>query len=723
MGAEEWSERPVGFLDAFWRDLERMHAESGPLDAVFFTGDFVYQGRTSEYANCTILLDNLFDHLHKMGSKPTMFCVPGNHDLVRSQETVTLADAPDYAWREDGIKESFLWRAVRNAFEPYDAWAARWRFPRARWGTVLGDFGGELTKEELSVGVIGLNTSINQGRSGASKWIPVNRRRIESIAGGSVEQWAEQHRLRILLAHHPVWDFSYSDSLWTMPIGRGGIQLHFCGHLHEVPVRPIVIDSSLPVIEALPFSRGSQGDIGYVMGKIDLNDLSKTTLWYRIFSSKSREWRSAHELEEKFVIPLPTKATAVPAFAQERGSESVALEIAKPNEQLYLQSLHLENFKCFDELKLNFAHDSRLEGQWTCIAGINGAGKSSILQAIGLALLGNSLGGELLTERLNRMRRFVDGQRQRACIRVFLRVPASNRGVPLQLELGEIGVVAVGNHPWPGLRSRVIAAYGATRNLSSRIDEHEENLDVQRQMTLFEPLRRLAHADVLLKGPMNGGDPFWRLLGSVLNQVFDGDIRLEFGHAEPRFDVGGKDVVGALELPDGFRACVGWLADLCKIWCEKQAELAQNANPRDMQAIVLIDEIDLHLHPALQRKLVPKLRATMPQVQWIVTTHSPLVLANFDRNEIIALDRSIKGNVRRLDRQILGWRSDEIYDWLMETEPTGAAGEEILRTNDIEGKPSDEEVAELLRTSPTVSDAEARERVQKLKGVIQRLKP
>ena len=99
------------------------------------------------------------------------------------------------------------------------------------------------------------------------------------------------------------------------------------------------------------------------------------------------------------------------------------------------------------------------------------------------------------------------------------------------------------------------------------------------------------------------------------------------------------------------------------------------------------------------------------------------MLANFDSNEIIALDRNVPGNIRKLDRQILGFSSDQIYEWLMGTQPTGQAIDDILEKNDVEGKPTDDEVAELLDASPQVNDAQAKVRLRELKGVMERLKP
>jgi len=396
----------------------------------------------------------------------------------------------------------------------------------------------------------------------------------------------------------------------------------------------------------------------------------------------------------------------------------------------YVERLQLADFRCFDQLDLRFDRQSSLEGRWTCIAGINGAGKSSVLQALSLALLGNTLAIELGGERLNRMRRLVDlFNRKRATIEVILRStePGPEIDLPLVIDEGRIvgpGSLYGGVPSWERVRQLVVAGYGATRNLSPRIDASSEHLssDVRRHITLFEPLSQLAGAEVLLAQQRPKG-PFAKLFENVLRQVLGAELQIMMSAPGMRFMVSERDVVEAVDLPDGFRSAAAWIADLCAIWCEKFPWLASAGNPSDIQAIVLIDEIDLHLHPSLQRSLVPRLRKVLPKVQWVVTTHSPLVLANFDVNEIIALDRDVDGSVRQLDRQILGFSSDQIYEWLMGTEPTGEAIEDVLGKNEARGEPTDDEVAELLETSPTVSEPEARQRMLRLKGAIERLKP
>src|SRR5437870_525829 len=75
-----------------------------------------------------------------------------------------------------------------------------------------------------------------------------------------------------------------------------------------------------------------------------------------------------------------------------------------------LESLTIRNFKNIAELKMDFMRESSLAGEWTCIAGINGAGKTSILQAICMTLLGSELVPELGRTRLGRaLRRTSEG--------------------------------------------------------------------------------------------------------------------------------------------------------------------------------------------------------------------------------------------------------------------------------------------------------------------------
>jgi hypothetical protein len=64
-----------------------------------------------------------------------------------------------------------------------------------------------------------------------------------------------------------------------------------------------------------------------------------------------------------------------------------------------------------------------------------------------------------------------------------------------------------------------------------------------------------------------------------------------------------------------------------------------------MEGLVLIDELDLHLHPLWQVGLVRALKATFPRIQFVVTTHSPMLLPGLEKDEIIHLKLNEAGNI------------------------------------------------------------------------------
>lgn len=94
-----------------------------------------------------------------------------------------------------------------------------------------------------------------------------------------------------------------------------------------------------------------------------------------------------------------------------------------PDDRIVLESARIKNFKNIKDIKLDFTGESALTGRWTCIAGINGAGKSTILQALCLVLLGDDLVTELGRGRLTRMCRCTQEGTANAEIEVYRRAP------------------------------------------------------------------------------------------------------------------------------------------------------------------------------------------------------------------------------------------------------------------------------------------------------------
>ncbi|MFO0602734.1 MAG: AAA family ATPase [Polyangiales bacterium] len=122
----------------------------------------------------------------------------------------------------------------------------------------------------------------------------------------------------------------------------------------------------------------------------------------------------------------------------------------------------------------------------------------------------------------------------------------------------------------------------------------------------------------------------------------------------------------ALKLParwlsHGYQSSLAWISDLVG---QVVLEAGRTVDPRRMEGLVLIDEIDLYLHPSWQVGLIGALRDTFPNLQFIVTTHSPILLSAFRQDEVVMLDYDDEGNVVQVptprDPRLL--TGSELYD-------------------------------------------------------------
>jgi hypothetical protein len=125
---------------------------------------------------------------------------------------------------------------------------------------------------------------------------------------------------------------------------------------------------------------------------------------------------------------------------------------------------------------------------------------------------------------------------------------------------------------------------------------------------------------------------------------------------------------------------MAWIADLVgNILLEANSEL----EPQDFEGLVLIDEIDLYLHPTWQARLIPALRKTFPKLQFIATTHSPVVLATLAPEEIIRVQAdAATGDVHRVvpDPQTGEWEEvEKVIDSGTQPDPRAMTGTEMYQ--------------------------------------------
>jgi predicted ATP-binding protein involved in virulence len=100
-----------------------------------------------------------------------------------------------------------------------------------------------------------------------------------------------------------------------------------------------------------------------------------------------------------------------------------------------------------------------------------------------------------------------------------------------------------------------------------------------------------------------------------------------FQHEELQLEMTSGETIPFSMLSDGYRNFVGMVADIA--WRAVQLNPHYGAEAAEkVEGVVLIDELELHLHPSWQRQVLRDLCDTFPRLQFVVTTHSPQILAS-----------------------------------------------------------------------------------------------
>ena len=143
------------------------------------------------------------------------------------------------------------------------------------------------------------------------------------------------------------------------------------------------------------------------------------------------------------------------------------------------------------------------------------------------------------------------------------------------------------------------------------------------------------------------------------------DLRLDFDQ-ENKYSfkiVLGEQKFGFNEMSDGFKAAINIVSDLIL----KMQHGSKLSDAYQKEGIVLIDEIETHLHLELQRVIMPFLTKTFPNIQFIVTTHSPFVLNSmpdavaFDLEHRNVLDDLTEYSYESLAEGYFGVRTPSSY--------------------------------------------------------------
>jgi predicted ATP-binding protein involved in virulence len=361
---------------------------------------------------------------------------------------------------------------------------------------------------------------------------------------------------------------------------------------------------------------------------------------------------------------------------------------------MYVRKLAVKDLRCFGSAELHFmTPDDTAEFETpnvTLLLGDNGTGKSSVMRGIALAVLSPviSLSGYAPA---NLIRRDATGEISEAGTVVDASLHADD-GDRLPGRIG-LGCTVRRVRDYETLDSFVttpdgmhhrgsesieelyddnspaffLVGYGATRFVGSSEDPEAEFSSrrrrkgrYQRVSTLFEenvPLTPLASWLPALKqrDPGRASE-----VTNLLNRLLPRDTQLhsQTERGEHLFLSHGV-TVPAGALSDGYRSYVGWVADLLY----HMTNVAPPGEPlASLRGVVMVDEVDLHLHPDWQRQVVSTIAGTFPRLQFVLSTHSPIVAGTLRRENIYVLEREPEGTVaaRQLDERIHGRTADEI---------------------------------------------------------------
>ncbi len=363
---------------------------------------------------------------------------------------------------------------------------------------------------------------------------------------------------------------------------------------------------------------------------------------------------------------------------------------------MYLEKIRLENIKCFEDIEIDFTYGRNKPRLMTVILGDNGVGKTTLLQTIAIALGGENVTRFFLVGPLVEWHRIKsDGGLIQAVI-----VPGkSDKDAPKRkLSVGyytwkdEIEIDTESNKDWEILEKTAYAmrqegwlacGYGPLRRFTNRRISEVLDTKIDRFASLFGQNEQLIPVeDWLIEldrraliTEREGQDANYRQLFNQLAQtllqvlpeenlekvasinIIDSSSYIRTTTEGILWRDGFDNWVTLSQLSDGYQSIMSWTGDLVS---RLVGAFPKTENFLDQEGIVLIDEVDLHLHPTWQRKILNQLRQTFPKIQFIVTTHSPLVAASAKEGELFVLKHEQNKVVVEPELSVQGWRVDQI---------------------------------------------------------------
>ena len=330
---------------------------------------------------------------------------------------------------------------------------------------------------------------------------------------------------------------------------------------------------------------------------------------------------------------------------------------------MFLKHLEISQIRSIDRIDLDFTapgapSKNPIRGR-TVLLGENGSGKSTALRAIALVLAGSDALNELLKEPARWVR---SGKKEGSIRAVLTTKDGQDRDISLTLRpewslrqtlsKNEANLQALDSALAHTPRNFFTLGYGVTRRPAYSAQEFSqvaerglENPRARGMATMFSPEATLVSFEQWAMdldyrtGGSGGTGPLGNAaLRSALNQLLPGMSfdEIDRKKRELRF----KTVDGSIpfkQLSDGYQNVANWCGD---VLYRITNTFEDYKTPLKTRGVLLIDEIDLHLHPAWQRVLVDFIAKTLPNMQLIATSHSPLVAQQLREGELYVVERA-----------------------------------------------------------------------------------
>lgn len=377
-------------------------------------------------------------------------------------------------------------------------------------------------------------------------------------------------------------------------------------------------------------------------------------------------------------------------------------------DHMFLKSIRLTNFKNHRNTFLSFEAGSGKTRKSTFILGENGTGKSNFLKAVALITAGSSALGELMIDPDSWITR---GQKECTIDATLLTKDGKERELKLRIKKGmdlkeilhinfetlDIIDKAI-NH---ADRNYFVVGYGASRRLTTHNFGRSGPFYNRRSMnvgnlfnnaSLLNPLSSWAmELDYNIKGGT-------QIVKEALNGFLKGTTFEKIDKKKKQLLFNTPDGLLPLEqLSDGYQIMASWIGDLLyRVW----DTFKDYSKPLETRGVLLIDEIDLHLHPKWQRILHDFINQKLPNFQILATTHSPLTAQQACEHELYAFKRVQEG-IEMIAFQ--GSPRDMLVSQLLTSPIFGLETDESLEVEKLKDS------YDKLKSKPTPSAAEKKE--------------